>query len=165
MMNVKHHTFTPAPDALQDASTQALANVLIGSYRHWTGLDLLSPPDGVENRACRLFEAPFALVSHGTEHDPIFNFGNRMALGLFELPWAEFTRMHSQRSAEPPCRDERAALLARVTEHGFIRDYQGVRITSSGRRFEISQATVWNLVDDACHPCGQAAMFSDWRWL
>jgi len=29
-----------------------------------------------------LFEAPFVLISHGTEEDPILNYGNRLALWL-----------------------------------------------------------------------------------
>ncbi|MFM6630604.1 MAG: MEKHLA domain-containing protein, partial [Microcystis panniformis] len=36
-----------------------------------------------------LFYAPFVLVSHGTQTNPIFNYGNRTALDLWGLTWPE----------------------------------------------------------------------------
>ena len=96
----------------------------------------------------------------------MFNFGNGVALDLFELSWEAFVSTPSRNSAEPLCREARAALLAHVREHGFIADYSGIRVTASGSRFEIVSATVWNLIDEAgAQVCGQAAMFSEWRWL
>jgi hypothetical protein len=41
---------------------------------------------------------------------------------------------------------ERDRLLARVRAHGFIDDYQGVRIAKDGTRFRISGAMVWMVV-------------------
>jgi hypothetical protein len=62
-------------------------------------------------------------------------------------------------------RDERARLLDRVSQQGYIDDYRGVRISKTGRRFMIEQATVWNLLDENGAPYGQAATFSQWRYL
>lgn len=112
-----------------------------------------------------LFVAPFVLVSHGTQADPVLNYGNRAALALWEMSWAELTRTPSRLTAEPVAREERARLLAQVTRHGHIADYAGVRITKSGRRFRIAQANVWNLRDEAGVHCGQAAMFDQWNYL
>jgi predicted DNA-binding protein (UPF0251 family) len=56
-------------------------------------------------------------------------------------------------------------LLEAVTERGFIDDYSGVRISKTGRRFRIAQATVWNLLNQEGKPCGQAAMFDHWEFL
>jgi hypothetical protein len=56
-------------------------------------------------------------------------------------------------------------LLATVNQHGFIDDYRGVRISKSGRRFMIEQATVWNLLDENGAPYGQAASFSQWEYI
>ena len=64
-----------------------------------------------------------------------------------------------------PDRDERARLLAAVTANGFIDDYAGIRISKTGRRFRIAQATVWNLLDESGTFSGQAAMFSRWEFL
>ena len=113
----------------------------------------------------KIFHAPFVLVSHGTEPDPILNYGNQAALALWEMSWDKLTRTPSRLTAEAPNREERARLLAAVTADGFIDDYSGIRISKTGRRFRISQATVWNLLDERQNYCGQAAMFSRWEFL
>lgn len=143
------------------AQTQILAR----SLKHFTQRDLLPgdfpPPELAE----KIFHAPFVIVSHGTEADPVLNFGNAAALALWEMSWTEFTRTPSRLTAEAPDREKRARLLAAVAERGFIDDYSGVRISKSGRRFRIARATVWNLLTEAGRPCGQAAMFREWELL
>jgi hypothetical protein len=138
---------------------------LVQSYRHFTGRELLPVATNVAARAERLFHAPFVLVSHGTEVDPVLNYGNRAALELWEMTWEELTRTPSRFTAEAPNREERARLLAAVTARGFIDDYSGVRISKTGRRFRIHRATVWNLISASGEPCGQAATFADWEYL
>jgi len=141
------------------------ARRLIESYRRWTGRDLVDPELSPVGQARALYEAPFVAASHGTEADPVFNYANRAALTLFETTWADFTSMPSRLSAEPVAREERAQLLARVNQHGFIDDYSGIRISTSGRRFRIRRATVWNVVDAHGAPDGQAVVFRDWEYL
>ncbi|MEO6183262.1 MAG: MEKHLA domain-containing protein [Verrucomicrobiota bacterium] len=138
---------------------------LVRSLKQWTGRDLLKDLSDAGERARKIFEAPFALVSHGTEEDPILNYGNRAALELWEMSWAELTNTPSRLTAEAPNRVERARLLATVTEHGFMDDYSGVRISKTGRRFRIERATVWNLLNESGRSCGQAAMFDRWSFL
>ncbi len=138
---------------------------LLRSLAHWTGRDLTPGVSDPRERARILFEAPFVLVSHGTEVDPILNYGNRSALTLWDTTWEELTRMPSRLTAEAPNREERARLLERVTRDGFIADYSGVRISRTGRRFRIAEATVWNLITPEGQPCGQAAMFNTWTFL
>ena len=141
------------------------ARILCASYQQWTSQRLLDIDPQSDGLVERLFHAPFGLVSHGTEADPIFNFGNAAALKLFETSWEAFTRLPSRESAEPISRKERAALLERVSSEGFIDDYRGIRISASGRRFIIEQATVWNLVDASGRPWGQAAKLDRWSYL
>ena len=112
-----------------------------------------------------IFESAAVVVSHGTQDDPIFNYANQAALSLFEMDWEEFTRLPSRKSAEPLNRQERARLLEAVSSQGFIDDYSGVRISSTGRRFRIPRAIVWNVVDGKGDLIGQAATFSDWEYL
>jgi hypothetical protein len=134
------------------------------SYRRLTGRPLVTDcAPGV--LAAALWEAPCAIVAHGTEADPVFFYGNRLALELFGMDFAAFTRLPSRYSAEPLAREERARLLERVTRDGLIDDYAGIRISASGRRFRINAATVWNLVDTAGVRHGQAATFADWQPL
>jgi hypothetical protein len=135
------------------------------SLKHWTGRELLAGDFPPTELAENVFHAPFVLVSHGTETDPVLNYGNATALKLWEMSWDELTRTPSRLTAEAPNREERARLLAAVTANGFIDDYSGIRISKSGRRFRIAQATVWNLRDERGVYCGQAAMFSHWEFL
>lgn len=139
------------------------------SYHHWTDeclVDHLPPFDPDADILARaLYHAPFALVSHGTEPDPILNYGNATALRLWEVSWEEFVRTPSRLTAEAPARDERARLLEAVTRDGHIRHYGGIRISRTGRRFRIHGATVWNLINENGRACGQAAMFREWEFL
>ncbi len=139
--------------------------IIAHSLKHWTGRELLPGNFSPAELAEQVFHAPFVLVSHGIEADPVLNYGNASALALWEMPWAELTRTPSRLTAEAPNRAERARLLAAVTARGFIDDYSGIRISKTGRRFRIAQATVWNLVMPDGKPCGQAALFSHWEFL
>jgi MEKHLA domain len=134
-------------------------------YRRFTKRELLPGLFNPLGLSRNLFHAPFVLVSHGTETDPVLNYGNEAALKLWEMSWEELTRTPSRLTAEAPERGERARLLAAVSAHGFIDDYSGVRISKSGRRFRIARATVWNLITEAGEPCGQAATFSEWTCI
>ena len=138
---------------------------LARSLKHWTGRELAPGVSDPLELARKVFEAPFVLVSHGTELDPVLNYGNRAALALWEMAWAELTRTPSRLTAEAPNREERARLLAAVTQHGYIDDYSGVRISKTGRRFRIARAMVWNLLSADSRPCGQAAMFDGWEFF
>ncbi|MEQ1602570.1 MAG: MEKHLA domain-containing protein [Methylophilaceae bacterium] len=146
---------------------QRHTHILCASYQHWIGQPLLQ--NGLQEIASdvvqQLMQAPFALVSHGTEADPIFNYANLLALQLFGMTWEEFTGLPSRYSAEPLARAERASLLERVERFGFIDDYCGVRIAKGGQRFKINQATVWNLLDENGQHYGQAALIRDWQAL
>lgn len=135
------------------------------SLKHWTGRDLFPGVTEPLQLSEKIFHAPFALVSHGPQSDPILNYGNRSALTLWEMSWEEFTKTPSRFTAETPNREERARLLAAVTQRGFIDDYSGVRISKNGRRFRIARATVWNLLSKNGSFCGQAAMFDSWEFL
>jgi hypothetical protein len=149
----------------QSASIIAHSQILASSLKQWTGRRLLPGHLPAPELAERLFHAPFVLVAHGTEADPVLNYGNAAALALWEMSWHELTRTPSRLTAEAPDRAERARLLAAVTASGFIDDYSGVRISKTGRRFKIARATVWNLLTEDGRPGGQAAMFSEWQFL
>lgn len=135
------------------------------SLRLWADRDLIANDPPPVEAARQIFHAPIVVLSHGPDADPILTYGNRAALELFELSWAELTRMPSRLTAEAPDRDERARLLARVSAQGYIDDYAGVRVSRRGRRFRIEGATVWNLVDGEGRHRGQAATFATWAYL
>lgn len=148
-------------------SPERVAHVqrLLDSYRRWLGRDLIDRSGTPADQARRLFEAPFVVLSHGTESDPVLNYANQIALDLWQADLPTLLSTPSRLTAEPVHRDERARLLDRVTRDGYIDDYSGVRISTTGRRFFIERATVWNVRDEAGRPAGQAATFATWRPL
>ncbi|NJL64341.1 MAG: MEKHLA domain-containing protein [Methylacidiphilales bacterium] len=137
---------------------------MLHSYQHWTGESLFDLSASPEDIAQNLFDAPFIVVSHGTEPDPIFNYGNSRALELWELSWQEFTRMPSRLSAEEIVQEDRQNLLAEAAIKGF-KKFPGVRISSTGKRFYIENITLWNVLDENKQQCGQAALYSQWKYV
>jgi hypothetical protein len=138
---------------------------LLHSYTRWTGRTLSDPNLPLVEQARQLFFAPFVVLSHNTAADPILNYANQAGLNLFELAWEELITLPSRLTAEPNEQAERARLLAVVTRQGYTDNYRGVRVTQRGRRFLIEQATVWNLLDENDAYYGQAATFSNWKFL
>lgn len=139
--------------------------LLLNSFRHFVGRELIPRLDSPEEQAEALFNAPRVVVSHTPAADPILNYANRAALQLWDIDIPTLLKTPSRHTAEPMHRDERAELLRRTTEHGYVDDYQGIRIAATGRRFSIEQAIVWNLIDEQGNFAGQAATFTDWQFL
>ena len=52
---------------------------LLDSFARLLGRELMARAGSVEEQAERLLHAPFVVVSHGTEADPILNYGNASA--------------------------------------------------------------------------------------
>jgi hypothetical protein len=138
--------------------------LLLDSYLRLLGKPLIEISSALSSGR-QVYEAEFALLSHNTDVDPLFNYANQTAQNLFELSWPEFIGMPSRFSAEPVNREERERLLNQVASQGYIDDYSGVRIAKSGKRFLIERAVVWNVYDSGQRYVGQAACFSDWRLL
>lgn len=148
--------------------------LILESYKKLLGRDLLASgisaasdtaADDPVLLAHTLFEAPFVLATADASPDPVLNYGNRLALELWEMGWQEFTSLPGRKTAEAPEREARDRFLETVRKNGFVTDYSGVRIAKSGRRFRIKSATVWNLIGPDGHHLGQAAMFKDWERL
>lgn len=155
---------TPQPPGPANEYHQAHVVLLLESFQRLVGRPLLET-SSLASLGQQVFFADFALLSHDTQADPVFNYANKTALDLFELSWSELIVMPSHRSAEPVNRKERERLLARVSSVGYIDDYAGVRISKNGKRFLIQRAVVWNVVDRQGRYHGQAATFKDWKWL
>ena len=138
--------------------------LLLRTYWQRTGRHLIEPSDDLELDAQRLFEAPFVVLSGGAEAEQILNYANMTALGLWEMDWETLTQTPSRETAEPVHQARRAEFLRQVKATGFVDDYSGIRISRTGRRFQIKKATVWNVTDDDGLYLGQAATFSAWEF-
>jgi len=149
-------TFWSTPDAV------AHGQLMLDSFARLLGYELVSREGTPLEQARRLFEAPRVVVSHGTQADPILSYGNRLALGLWEMDSETLMKTPSRLTAEPLHREARGVLLERTRRDGYVDDYSGIRISSTGRRFRIEQAIVWNLSDAAGSHRGQAATFDQW---
>ena len=149
----------------QQPEVVSWSQILVKSYQQLLGKQLVNGVNSPGELSKALFYAPFALVSHGTQTDPIFNYGNQTALQLWSISWDELVQTPSRLSAEPVNRATRSAMLEQAAAKGYIDNYEGVRISTTGKKFSIEQAIIWNLVDEKETYCGQAATFSNWTWL
>jgi hypothetical protein len=138
--------------------------LLVSSFKLLTGKNILVSGSDSDSISREIFFAPYAVMSHGTEEDPVFNYANQCALDLFEITWENFIKLPSKYSAEADSQGERERILQQVAENGYADDYSGVRISNKGRRFKIKNATVWNVIDQRrCY--GQAALIRNWTYL
>ena len=93
---------------------------LLDSYALWLKRELVDRGGSLDEQSRRLFLAPFVVVSHAESGDPILNYGNRQALDLWEMTWAEFTATPSRLTAEPMNRDGTGADAPSGNgQHGF----------------------------------------------
>jgi hypothetical protein len=152
----------PGPD---NGYQVASAGMILDCHEALTGRRLIATSGSAAAVAEALYRSPMVVLAHDVAADPVFFYANLTAQALFEMPWPMLVRLPSRYSAEPLARDERARLLDRVSQHGYIDDYSGIRVSSSGRRFRIGAATVWNLSGADGRLLGQAAAFSKWELL
>lgn len=141
------------------------SKILARNFKQLLGKELINSVSTPEKLAENLFYAPFVLISHSIQADPILNYGNQTALQLWSTSWDELIKTPSRLTAESANRDTRASILEQVTSQGYIDNYQGVRISRTGQRFLIEEVIIWNLTDESGQICGQAATFSHWTWL
>ena len=101
----------------------------------------------------------FVLVSHNEAEDPILNYGNQFALKLWEMSWDDFIKTPSRKTAEPDLRGKRWEMLSIVSKQGYFDNYEGIRISSSGKQNKKKNAVVWNVTNEHGEYLGQAAYF------
>lgn len=140
------------------------SQIMAHSYRQLLGENLIES-DTPEHLSKALFHAPFVLVSHGTQADPIFNYANQTAQQLWGISWDEFIQTPSASVTQPDEMADRASMLKQAAAQGYIDNYQGTRIAKSDKKFLIKQVRLWNLQNEKGDRCGQAATFPSWQWL
>lgn len=143
--------------------------IMADSFARFTGTRVVPDADTLSDEALALAmrDAAVAIVSHGTQADPIFRYANRTALKLWEMEWEAFTALPSRLSAEADTdiQSDREALLKAALQKGWVDNYTGIRVSSTGKRFFIENTVLWNVVDTAGTRHGQAAFIRSWRYL
>ena len=153
-----------APAPWLTPGKQHLADCILRSFEKAFCRPLLA--GGLNTHAPQeLFGADIVVLAHDGGTDPTLIYANASALQLWGRPWAEMIGMPSRLTAEPQERAGRARMLATALQQHASEGYTGVRISKSGRRFQIHNARLWTLWGEGDQPCGQAAAFSSWWWL
>jgi hypothetical protein len=141
-------------------------SLLDRSLKHLTGRGVYermgvqpSSPKGIYNTVC--LNERFVLISHGTEANPIYNFGNVAALQAFVRSWDNLMIPSAEsvvlRSQDETLRNE---LMQKVTDNGFVEGASGIRVRGDGKFIKLVDAVVWNCYDnDNSTYIGQAAFF------
>ena len=115
--------------------------------------------------AQELFAATAAVLAHDGGADPRLIYANRTALQLWRRDWSAMVGMPSRLTAAAGERPARATALQQARAQEAISGYSGIRIDSTGRRFQIQGARLWSLRDANGQLCGQAASFESWWWI
>lgn len=140
----------------------AHSQILLDCHQRLVGTPLLHRSGDARDQALRLYRAPFAVLSHGTEPDPILNYANAVAIRLWETSIEKLLLTPSRLTAEASVQAAREHFLKETARRGFVQGYSGIRISATGRRFEIANVTIWNLTSADGIPLGQAASFDRW---
>jgi len=138
---------------------------ITSSLKKLADIEIVDFSLNLEEQAKQAFNSDYVLLAHNATEDPIFNYANQTALNLFEMTWEEMTNLHSRYSAESDERGKREKFLAEVAEKGYSKDYSGIRISKTGRRFEIKDVMLWNVYDSENNRIGQAALFKEYSYL
>jgi hypothetical protein len=138
---------------------------ITASLKKLANIELVDFSLSLEEQAKQAFNAKYVLLAHNASNEPVFNYANQTALRLFEMSWEEFTNLSSKYSAESDERGKREKFLAEVAEKGYSKNYSGVRISKTGRRFEIKNVILWNVYDSENNRIGQAALFDEYNYL
>lgn len=102
----------------------------------------------------------FVVLSHGTQPDPIFNYGNKAGLELFNYEIEDFCKNPSRLSTIPELEEDREESYKTAIKnrgHGYI--YDAIRVKSDGKLFIIDKILVWTVIDEAAKRIGLAAVF------
>ena len=137
-----------------DAGIADWPRLIARSYRQHLGNDLAPSGD--------LYDSPRVVLCHRLSEDQRLTYVNLAAQRLWERPWQTFVGLPSRLTAPPEARVARAAALS---ADGVSTGYSGERISATGRRFLINDATIWPVADDTGRVIGQAATFAHWTHL
>ena len=142
-----------------------IAEIAIASYEHFTGKSVVDCKNKYSSPYEALFHLKRPLLVHDTQSDPIFCYGNLLALEIFEYNWEELIKLPSRLSAEVKQQEDRLKMMKEIKKTGYAKGYSGTRITKTGKRIKIGDTTIWNLLGPNSQFSGQAALIKTFEYL
>jgi hypothetical protein len=136
------------------------------SLQKLTGVSLLDRMEGVETISQVHSNERYSVLSHDIEDDPVYCYFNAGSMASFEYPPHEVYELPSRYSApDGPVRSDRQALMKTVVNEGVWTFPTAIRITKSGRQFQLQDVILWNVYDNDGVRVGQTALFDRERIL
>ena len=101
----------------------------------------------------------FGVLSHGTQSDPVYNYGNQASLILFEQTIDNLCKTPSRFSTVPELMDDRKKLIEQIETRGYGYIDNAIRISDKGNLFMMETILVWTVFDDDDQRIGLAAIY------
>lgn len=102
----------------------------------------------------------YVVISHGTQDDPVYNYGNKAGLLFFGYPEHEFVQLPSRYSAPSGAlRQDRSQIVQHVLDHGWTIIDEAIRQNKARESFRVRRILYFNVNDDDGKRIGQAATF------
>ena len=130
------------------------------SLERLSGESLLDKMEGVGSVAEVHGNERYAVLSHGIQEDPIYNYFNEGALQTFLWPPEEIYSVPSRYSAPSGnVRQERQQLMQNVVEQDLRVFPTAIRQNKLGKQFQLTNVLLWNVYNNDGDRVGQTALF------
>ena len=102
----------------------------------------------------------FAVLSHGNQSDPIYNYVNAAGFRVFRWPEDVYYQLPSRKSApEGAARNERARVIDNTVAGDITYIGEAVRVRYPNATVTLRDAILWNVYDDDGCRAGQTVLF------
>mmetsp|Transcript_17266 Transcript_17266/g.49473 ORF Transcript_17266/g.49473 Transcript_17266/m.49473 type:complete len:235 (-) Transcript_17266:773-1477(-) len=102
----------------------------------------------------------FAVLSHGNQTDPIYNYVNTAGFRVFRWPAEVYYRLPSRKSApEGSARQQRAKVIDDTVAEDITYIEEAVRVRYPNDTVTLRDAILWNVYDDGGYRVGQTVLF------
>jgi len=137
----------------------ALLKEVDNCFLKLSGKRLPTPPDVIDRYTWIDQEAPYSILVHDTQSDPVYIYVNQRAISCFKYTLEEFLTTPSRLSATESTQDERNHLFDTARKNGIAYNYTGPRVDKYGNIFNINDCIVWEVRKNDGTKIGEAALF------